>query len=45
MLRVCVNIHAYDFVFEEHIMLMILSKALSISSLPEEYSLADLSLL
>ena len=45
MLRVCVNIHEYDFVFEEHLMLMTLSKALSISSLPDEYSLADLSLL
>lgn len=45
MLRVCVNIHAYDFVFEELSMLMMLSKALSMSSLPDEYSLADLSLL
>ena len=39
------NIHAYDFVFEELSMLMMLSKALSMSSLPDEYSLADLSLL
>jgi hypothetical protein len=45
MLRVYVNIHAYDFVFEELSMLMILSKALSISSLLDECFLADLSLL
>ena len=44
MLRVCVNIHAYDFVSEEHIMLMILSKALSISSLLDECFMEDLSL-
>jgi hypothetical protein len=40
MLRVCVNIHAYDFDFEELSMPMIISKSLGILSLLTEYILA-----